>query len=90
METIASTLVAFNPKATSPAAFVEEITPRLKKAHGSDKGKSKVDSNIWDDATIAMGRAHNVVTLEELKGLNSIPSHELVSRHVHKLIQVHS
>ena len=35
-----------------------------------------------------MGHAHNMVTNNELKGLSSIPSHKLVSRHIHKLVQV--
>lgn len=47
------------------------------------KGKS-----VWDDPTTALGRAHNVVTNDGLKGLLSNPSHELVSPHIHKLVQV--
>lgn len=90
METSASTPVASDPKTASPTASVEEITPRLNRAHGGDKGKSKVDSSFWNDVSIAMGRAHNVVTPKELKGLNSVPSHELVSSHIYKLVQVHS
>lgn len=86
METTASTLVASDPKVASFIASIEEITPRPKRARGSDKGKGKVDSSVWDNATTAMGKAHNVINFEELKGLNSIPSHELVSRHIHKLI----
>ncbi|KAK9994170.1 hypothetical protein SO802_023873 [Lithocarpus litseifolius] len=74
--------------ASTPAASIEEITPCPKRACGSDKGKSKVDSSIWDDAATAMGRAHNIVTPEELKALNFAPFHELVSHHIHKLIQV--
>lgn len=54
----------------------------------SDKGKSKANSNVWDDAAIALGRAHNVITADELKGLSAIPSHELVNHHIHKLVQV--
>ena len=88
VETTASTPVASNPKATSPTTSIKEITPDSKKARG-DKGKSKVDASIWDDAATAIGRAHNVVIPKELKGLNSIPSHELVSRYIHKLVQVH-
>nr|POE91892.1 hypothetical protein CFP56_28006 [Quercus suber] len=36
----------------------------------------------------ALGRAHNVITSDELKSLSSVPSHELISRHIHKLVQV--
>ena len=34
IKTTASILVASDPKATSPAASIEEITPHPKKAHG--------------------------------------------------------
>nr|POE70109.1 hypothetical protein CFP56_23659 [Quercus suber] len=37
---------------------------------------------------MALGRAHNVITDDELRGISSIPSHELVNRHIHKLVQV--
>ena len=90
VETTASTPITSNPKATSPAAFFEEITPRPKKACVGDKGKIKIDSGVWDDAATAIGRAHNVITAEELKSLSAVPSHELMNRHIHKLIQVHS
>ena len=43
------------------------------------KGKSKFGMSVWDDPAIALGRAHNVITKDELKGLSSIPSHEHVS-----------
>lgn len=86
VETTASTSIAFDPKATSLIASIKKITPRPKKAHGGDKGKSKVDASIWDDTTTTMGRAHNDVTLEKLKGLNFVPSHELLSHHIHKLV----
>ena len=33
-------------------------------------------------------RAHEVVTLEEMKEISEVPSHEMVSHHVHKLVQV--
>lgn len=36
----------------------------------------------------AWARAHEVITLEELKKIFRAPSHEMVSRHIHKLIQV--
>ncbi|KAK9998066.1 hypothetical protein SO802_017669 [Lithocarpus litseifolius] len=52
------------------------------------KGKRKVGKSVWDDPTTTLGRAHNVITDDKLKGLTSIPSQELVSRHIHKLVQV--
>ena len=60
------------------------ITPPITRA----KGKGKIGMSVWDDPTTALGYAHNVITNDELKGLLSIPSHELVSRHIHKLVQV--
>ena len=52
------------------------------------KGKAKVSKSVWEDPATALGRAQNVITDDELKGLLSIPSHELVSHHIHKLVQV--
>ena len=68
----------------SPTPFLEVavVTPPLTRA----KGKSKGGMGVWDDPVIALGRAHNVITNDELKGLSSVPSYELVSRHIHKLV----
>jgi len=60
------------------------VTPPL--THS--KGKSKIRMSVWDDLAIALGHAHNVITNDKLKGLSSIPFYELVSRHIHKLVQV--
>ena len=49
------------------------------------KRKAKVGKSVWDDLATALGRAHNAITDDELKGLSSISSYELVSPHVHKL-----
>nr|POF21703.1 hypothetical protein CFP56_26365 [Quercus suber] len=62
---------------------VTTATPQLTHA----RGKTKVGMSAWDDHATALGRAHNVITSDELKGSSSIPSHELVSRHIHKLVQ---
>ena len=35
-----------------------------------------------------MDRAHDLFTPGEMKEISSIPSHKMVSRHVHKLVQV--
>ena len=45
-------------------------------------------SSVWEDAGLALVRAHFVVTAEDLKALSSIPSHKVVSCHIHKLVQV--
>ena len=52
------------------------------------KGKEKVGSSVWFDAEAAMDRANEIFTPGEMKEISSIPSHEMVSRHVHKLVQV--
>ena len=53
-----------------------------------NKGKEKVGSSVWSDAEVAMDRANELLTFGEMKEISSIPSHEMVSRHVHKLEQV--
>ena len=67
-----------------PSLKVTTVTPPLTRS----KGKSKIGMSVWDDPATALGDPHNVITNDELKGLSSIPSHELVSRHIHKLVQV--
>lgn len=59
----------------TPSLEVTAITPPLNRA----KGKSKVGMSIWDDPATTLDRVHNVITNDELKGLSSISSHELVS-----------
>lgn len=54
------------------------------------KGKEKKCENVWTDPTTALGRMHNVISKDKLKALSLVPSHELVSRHIHKLVQVRS
>ena len=52
------------------------------------KGKEKVDSSVWSDAEVAVDRAHEFFTPGEMKEISNTPFHEMVSRHVHKLVQV--
>nr|POE77160.1 hypothetical protein CFP56_64444 [Quercus suber] len=54
------------------------------------KGKGKVRKSIWEDLATSVGQAHSVIINEKLRDLFAIPSHELVSRHIHKLMQVES
>ena len=63
----------------TPSLEVTATTPPLTRAID----KTKVGMSVWDNPTTAMGRAHNVITNDELKGLSSIPSRELISRHIH-------
>ena len=71
---------------TSLALSVEEITPRTKKCKTGDKGKEKVGASVWANAKTSLARANEIVTPEELKEISDIPSHEMVNRHVHKLV----
>ena len=70
----------------SPTPSLEMMT--ISPLTTCSKGKAKVGKSVWDDPATTLGRAHNVITDNELKGLLSIPSHELVNRHIHKLVQV--
>ena len=56
-----------------------------------DKRKDKVDyhlSTIFDDAGLALARAQESFSVEELKVFSGMPSHEIMGRHIHKLVQV--
>ncbi|KAK9998118.1 hypothetical protein SO802_017721 [Lithocarpus litseifolius] len=52
------------------------------------KGKEKKGESIWIDPTTTLRQTHNVISDDKLKALSSIPSHKLVSYHVHMLVQV--
>ncbi|XP_075672036.1 uncharacterized protein LOC142641480 isoform X2 [Castanea sativa] len=79
-------------RSASPAASIEEIpTPASKKQRTSDKGKEKVDSrssSIWDDEKLAVDKAREVVTAEDLRVLSGSSAKDLVDCHLHKLVQV--
>ena len=51
-----------------------------------DKGKEKVGASVLADVGTALAQANEVVTPEEMKEIWGMPSHEMVSRHVHKLV----
>nr|POE86858.1 hypothetical protein CFP56_24853 [Quercus suber] len=72
------------PPSPTPSLEVTAISPPMTRA----RGKSKIGLDVWDDPATASGQAHNVITTDELKSLSSVPSHELVSHHIHKLVQV--
>nr|POE83049.1 hypothetical protein CFP56_18538 [Quercus suber] len=67
----------------SPAVSIEE----LPSPPWTRKGKEKKGEGIWVDPATTLAQVHNVISDDELKVLSSVPSHELVSRHVHKLMQ---
>ena len=75
-------------QAASPSVSIEEVVRPLKKQKVESKGKEKVGSSVWSDAEAAMDRANELLTPGEMKEISSIPSHEMVSCHVHKLVQV--
>ena len=84
-----STPVTDMTRTASPTTSVEEITPHPKKQCMADKGKEKADShssNVWDDSDLALTRAQDIFTAEELKVFSSMPSNKIVGRHLHKLV----
>ena len=72
----------------SPGVSVEEVARPLKKQKVGSKEKEKVGSSVWSDAEAAVDCAHELFTPVEMKEISSTPSHEMVSHHVHKLVQV--
>ena len=72
----------------SPGISIEEVVRPSKKRKTGDKGKEKVGSSVWEDAGVAMDHASELLTPEEMKEISSVPSHEMVIRHVHKLVHV--
>ena len=71
-----------------PGVSIEEVARPLKRLKVGGKAKEKVGSSIWSDAETAVDRVNEFFTLVEMKEISSTPSHEMVSRHVHKLVQV--
>ena len=76
----------------SLATLIEEIpTPSSKRPRLTVKEKEKADfrsSTVWDDEGLAVERAHEVMTIEDLKVFSSVPFNVVASQHVHKLVQV--
>ena len=44
--------------------------------------------SIWDNVGLALTKAKDAFTVEDLKVLSGVPSNEIVGRHIHKLVQV--
>ena len=74
--------------AASPGISVEEVARPFKKQKVARKGKEKVGASVWSDAETAMDHANELLTPGEMREITSVPSHEMVSRHIHKLVQV--
>lgn len=76
-ETPTSLSLFRTPSSSTPSLEMMTFSPPTTRS----KGKIKVGKSVWDDPAIALGRAHNVVTDDKLRGLSYILSHELASRH---------
>nr|POE86802.1 hypothetical protein CFP56_38718 [Quercus suber] len=72
------------PSSSTPSLKVTVFTPPTIRS----KGKGKAGKSIWEYPVTALRLAHNAVTDDKLKGLAFVPSHELVSLHIHKSAQV--
>ena len=75
-------------QAASPDVSIEEVVRPLKERKMGAKGKEKVSFSVWEDTGVAMDCVNELLTPREMKEISSVPSHEMVSRHVHKLVQV--
>lgn len=84
----ASPIVPKVPETLLPSLIVsiEELSPPFRSSKGKNKGKFV--SNFWDNPRLAVAKAHNVILMHELKCLSSIESHDLVTQHLHKSVQV--
>ena len=93
---IVPSIASETTRTASPTASIEEIpTPGSKRPRVAGKGKEKEkadtrSSTIWDDETLPVERAHEVVTPAGLKALSDMSLNDVASRHVHKLVQVWS
>ena len=73
----------------SPATSVKEITLLQKRSRVEDKGKDKADSwlfSIFYNVGLALSKAQESFSAKELKVFSGVPSHEIVGRHLHKLV----
>ena len=86
-----TTLDIETTKTASLATSTEEITLLRKKQRVADKGKNKADSrssSVWDDVGLALARAQEAFTTEELRVFSGMSPNKVVGRHLHKLVQV--
>ena len=79
-------------KTASPTTSIEEIpTPSSKRLRTSGREKEKADSHsstVWSDEGLAVDRAHEIVTAEDLKVFTSVPFNVVANQQVHKVVQV--
>ena len=81
-------ILELDSQEASPGVSIEEVARPLKRLKVGGKGKEKVDSSIWSNAEAAVDHVNEFFTLGEMKEISSTPFHEMVNRHVHKLVQV--
>ena len=76
------------PKIPSSSSIVsiEELTPPFRSLKGRDKGK--LVSDFWDNPSLVVAMAHDVISTNELKRFLSIELPNLVTQHLHKNVQV--
>ena len=79
-------------RTASPTTSVEELPTLVsKRSRLSNKEKENVDSRssiVWDDESLAVDRAHGVVTVEDLKAFFGVPFNNVATHYVYKLVQV--
>lgn len=83
-ETLAPLSLLHIPSSPMPSLEMMTFTPPTT----CSKGKDKVGKSVCEYLATTFGRAHNVIIDNELRGLSLVLSHELVSLHIHKLVQV--
>nr|POE83825.1 hypothetical protein CFP56_76927 [Quercus suber] len=72
---------------TSPTSSLELITPSDGGSMAKGKDKDPM-SSFWEDAGVAVLKAHKAISIEDLTPLGVRPSHELMSSHTHKITYV--
>nr|POE61763.1 hypothetical protein CFP56_74900 [Quercus suber] len=72
---------------TLPTSSLELITPSNESSKANGRDKVPVGS-FWEDAGAAILKAHKAIFVDNLQPLGVNSSHELMSSHVHKVMQV--
>jgi len=66
---------------------LELITPSNDGSKAKGQGKAPMGS-FWEDAGATVLKAYEAISIDDLSPLGVRPSHELMSSHVHKIMQV--
>ncbi|XP_050247560.1 uncharacterized protein LOC126695008 [Quercus robur] len=72
---------------TSPTSSLEMITPTNEVAQRRGQDKAMVGT-FWDEADCAIAKAHDAISVKDLKPLTTKPLNELMYSHIHKIMQV--